>query len=103
MPNAHTKYMTARSARSTGWNATFQSSPAAAATPSGGTTTATSVTTWLMRLVRGRTVPRAARGSGAGASTTANQYSQPDEGWLVRIAIIGGGISGLGAAYLLSR
>ena len=55
----------------------------AATSPSGGTTTATRVTTWLIRLVRGRTVPTGTgageRGAGAERSVTRNQYSQLSE------------------------
>ena len=93
-------------ATSTGWNATFQSTPAATRIPSGGTMTAISVTTWLMRLVRGRTVPTEAfsgAATGTGASATVNQSSHVGRITVVRIAIVGGGIAGLGAAYVLSR
>ena len=87
--------------------------------PSGGTTTATSVTTWLIRLVAGRTVPTGARRSRAVelilarfvteapiriiAGREASDSPSRDEQAVMRIAVIGAGVSGLGAAYLLSR
>ena len=51
--------------RSLQWNATFQRTPIAASTPRGGTTTATSVTIWLMRLVRGLTVANVGAAAGS--------------------------------------
>ena len=84
----------------------------AAKRPIGGTATAITVTTWLAKLVRPRTV---ATGVGLIASSisvflpfAANRYSRCGECQLrpsksMRIAIVGAGISGLGAAYLLAR
>src|SRR4051812_38545912 len=74
--------------------------------PSGGTTTAISVTTWLMRLVRVRTVPRRGAGKGAstrGVSTKGQPIFAAGRMSVVRVAVIGGGIAGLGAAYTLAR
>ena len=56
---------------------------------SGGTMTAISVTTWLIRLVRGRTVPTEAfsgAATGTGTSDTANESSHVREQRLLRIA-----------------
>ena len=52
VPNAQTTYSTANSTTSTQWKAMPQRKPMASRIPSGGTTTAIIVTTWLTRLVR---------------------------------------------------
>src|SRR5579862_152665 len=88
--------------RSSGWNATPQRSPIATRIPIGGTMTATSVTIWLIRLVRGRTVPTLAAVSVI-VSTLLNRYSPKREDRLMRIAVVGSGVAGLGAAYVLAR
>ena len=77
-----------------------------------GRSTAIRVTTWLMRLVLGRTVPSGTAyrllATGLLRCAANVDHGQPnlrlvDELRLVRIAIVGSGISGLGAAYVLSR
>src|SRR5207253_5563261 len=92
-------------ARSLQWKATSQRNPMAAARPSGGTATATSVTTWLIRLVPCRTVPTVTACSIVaaecmGLSTVLRRCSNSGS---VKVAVVGAGISGLGAAYLVSR
>ena len=62
VPNAQSTYSPTSRTRSIQWNATPQRSPIAESSPSGGTITATSVTTRLIRLVEGRTVPTARSG-----------------------------------------
>src|ERR1700730_5522445 len=90
--------MPAMIARSLQWKAVFQSTPMAAMRPSGGTTTATSVTTWLIRLVLGRTVPTA-----ASLTPIVNRNSVVCEYRSVRVAVIGSGSSAPGTVSVCSR
>src|SRR5207249_12099455 len=86
--------------------------PIAASRPSGGTTTATIPASRLGKLVRGRTVAMRisdsswamrtsiVRSLGTGSTTELRLWSNSGS---MRIAVVGSGIAGLGAAWALAR